>query len=134
MRSCRHCGSIAIPPSNLRNCIYICNKCQNVKNRGSRVRRYARLKAIVVAAKSVPCAGCGEVYPYWIMQFDHLDGDNKKADVSYLVRSGSEEALMRELEKCEPVCANCHADRTYRRTMGLPIKSRQPTPRAPGND
>lgn len=45
------------------------------------------------------------------MEWDHVK-PGKRADVSKL---GSIPALMREVEKCELVCANCHRMRTVRR-------------------
>jgi hypothetical protein len=35
--------------------------------------------------------------------------------VSDLVRRGSRARVLEEIEKCELVCANCHAARTVRR-------------------
>ena len=49
------------------------------------------------------------------MQFDHIY-DNKIDNIANLVsRAVSIENIIKEIEKCELVCANCHADRTYRR-------------------
>lgn len=48
------------------------------------------------------------------MQWDHGRGIDKVDDVSNLVRRGfSREAIMAEVSKCELVCANCHAVRTF---------------------
>jgi hypothetical protein len=49
------------------------------------------------------------------MQFDHL-GDDKDRDVATLALVPVSLArLQAEIAKCEIVCANCHAERTYRR-------------------
>jgi hypothetical protein len=78
-----------------------------------------RLRAIVIAAKQVACAGCGNEHEHWIMQFDHVRG-RKLGDIATLVgRRVSEARLKSEIEKCEVVCANCHADRTYKRRNGM---------------
>lgn len=49
------------------------------------------------------------------MTFDHLPGTQKLEDVSTLVMTGRMQMAVREIEKCEIVCANCHAVRTYQR-------------------
>ena len=59
-----------------------------------------------------PCTDCGRVYPPEVMQWDHLPGTQKLADVSPI---RSREAVLAEIAKCELVCTNCHAMRTFRR-------------------
>jgi hypothetical protein len=49
------------------------------------------------------------------MQWDHLPGHEKVADLGSLARQGSRKRVLEEIEKCELVCANCHAIRSYRR-------------------
>ena len=63
--------------------------------------------------ESTPCADCGKYYRYYVMHFDHL-GD-KKFNISYRSASYGSALLADEIEKCEIVCANCHAERTYQR-------------------
>lgn len=60
-----------------------------------------------------PCTDCGVIYPHYVMQFDHVLG-NKRANVADLAHSSvSLEVLQTEIDKCELVCANCHAERTH---------------------
>jgi len=50
------------------------------------------------------------------MQFDHRPDEDKKENISDLV--GLEvkwETILKEIAKCDLVCANCHAIRTYTR-------------------
>ena len=64
-----------------------------------------------------PCADCGVIYPPYVMQFDHL-GDVKDRDIAQMVNGAlSEERIRAEMAKCEIVCANCHAERTYQRLV-----------------
>lgn len=80
-----------------------------------RVRK-AKLRQASNEAKDRPCADCGVRYDPWVMQFDHLDADSKVADVAKLVvRKVKMSTLLAEIAKCEVVCANCHAHRTYTR-------------------
>lgn len=67
-------------------------------------------------AKSRPCADCGHTYGPWVMQFDHRPGERKLGNVADLVRIKSKRKLLEEIEKCDVVCANCHAERTHSRS------------------
>jgi len=52
------------------------------------------------------CALCDEADPC-CMDFHHINND-KDRDVSYLAQSKSLTRLIREINKCVCVCANCH--------------------------
>lgn len=62
-----------------------------------------------------PCADCGRFYPAVAMDWDHLPGAVKTANVSDLVRDGRRKRAEEEIVKCELVCRNCHAVRTDQR-------------------
>lgn len=48
------------------------------------------------------------------MHFDHLN--NKIDNIATMVHKLKPlDAILKEISKCELVCANCHADRTHRR-------------------
>ena len=86
-------------------------------NKGVR-KRLQENKQLILDAKSRPCADCGISYPTWIMQFDHLK--DKKYHVSQMLSSQySIKTIKAEVEKCEIVCANCHANRTYQRRVSI---------------
>jgi hypothetical protein len=72
-----------------------------------------KLRAYIRQKKAKPCTDCGIEYPYYVMQFDHLR--DKKYHISNLVNSNNLKKLEDELAKCEVVCANCHAVRTFHR-------------------
>ena len=69
-------------------------------------------RTLVREAKSVPCADCGRSYPYYVMDFDHVKG-SKVCGVARLVTTRNKGAVLREIDKCEVVCANCHRMRTH---------------------
>lgn len=75
-----------------------------------------RMKAVQEYKESKPCADCGISYPYYVMQFDHLPGSGKVANIAHLVKVASMERIWEEIAKCELVCANCHAIRTHQRS------------------
>lgn len=78
--------------------------------------RRKQVRKLIRLAKSQPCADCGTSYPYYVMQFDHLR--DKKFNISAFVCSNRKiETLLAEIAKCEVVCANCHAERSYQRRL-----------------
>ena len=52
------------------------------------------------------------------MQWDHLPGRPKTGDLANLIRKHNKRRILDEIEKCELVCANCHAVRTLGRNTG----------------
>jgi hypothetical protein len=59
------------------------------------------------------------------MQWDHLPEFEKSADLAMLARRGSRKRVLEEIEKCELVCANCHASRSFVRREAVPITVRR---------
>jgi hypothetical protein len=80
-------------------------------------KRRDRLREIKCEAKDRPCMDCGVQYPCYVMQFDHLR-DKSFGLAGASIISVSDEELLAEIEKCDVVCANCHAERTYQRGKG----------------
>lgn len=90
----------------------------NVEKYLERNRRY-RLEVqnfIRSMKEKTPCKDCGMQYPYYVMDFDHLDGAQKENGISFLTATGRIGALKKEIAKCEIVCANCHRIRTHLRS------------------
>jgi hypothetical protein len=83
--------------------------------RATKHRTIGKNRAAIHEAKNRPCTDCGIQYPYYVMEFDHLDADAKHFNVSAGVTRASHERLLAEIAKCEVVCANCHAERTHQR-------------------
>lgn len=95
--------------------VYMAHKYPATNRRA--VKAYAaRSSETIRQAKNVPCADCGNKYPYYVMQFDHQD--NKFKNVSAMT-TYSKARLLSEISKCEVVCANCHAERTFKRRNGV---------------
>lgn len=62
--------------------------------------------------KAHPCVDCGESDPI-VLQFDHFK--DKKYQLANLVGSNmSWQTILKEIEKCEVRCANCHYRKTAR--------------------
>jgi hypothetical protein len=70
-------------------------------------------KRLADIKQSSGCVDCGEKNPI-VLDFDHLR--DKKYNISRMIHDGfSWKAILKEISKCEVVCANCHRLRTYRR-------------------
>src|SRR5882757_10569168 len=85
------------------------NKAKHVANVSIRKKIVVeRVKVFVKELKeSSPCTDCGNKYPSYVMDFDHL-GD-KEYQIANMVQSGYDiPSVQKEIDKCEIVCANCH--------------------------
>jgi hypothetical protein len=69
-------------------------------------------RAIVDAAKDVPCMDCKQKFPSFVMDFDHRDPSIKLFGVGKNM-GRSVATLLAEIAKCDVVCANCHRIRTH---------------------
>lgn len=99
-----------------------------------RVRQAATLE-FLRELRRVPCADCKASFQPYQMDFDHREPRRKSFQVTstraMLMRR---ERVIEEIEKCDIVCANCHAVRTYalqmarkaeRRTNGALLNTRR---------
>jgi hypothetical protein len=71
-----------------------------------------RMRFLVDFLRERPCVDCGERDPV-VLEFDHLA--DKAFNVSAGLRTHKWETVLREIDKCDVVCANCHRRRTARR-------------------
>jgi hypothetical protein len=65
--------------------------------------------------ESTPCTDCKMMYPYYVMDFDHLPEFEKSGQISTMISQGATKKVKEEIAKCEIVCANCHRQRTHDR-------------------
>ena len=78
-----------------------------------------KVQALLHRLKSRPCADCGNTYPYYVMDFDHVRGE-KLFVLGHA--NGNHYGLVRvdaEAAKCDVVCSNCHRTRTFKRRQCL---------------
>lgn len=104
----------------------MCNKCwdQQRYTRSGPVRadRRTTLKYAAVQAKGGCCQKCGYRKNLAALQFHHPDRNLKHENWSTLFLNVSSSpkkisVLAAELEKCELLCANCHAENHHPKTM-----------------
>ena len=101
-----------------------CLECQKIKSKAhykaKREDYYARNKRrmqevmdYIDNLKSVtPCVDCGNLFKSKITDFHHKNG-NKYRIVSEMRRKTTLPIILREIEKCELLCSNCHRERTF---------------------
>lgn len=77
-------------------------------------RKRAAIRRLICDAKAVPCADCGNTFPYYVMDFDHVHGV-KRFNIGRGLSSWTVEDVRQEIAKCEVVCANCHRIREHER-------------------
>ena len=92
---------------------------ENLRKSNQRLRK--RIREFVYEKKGAPCTDCKVQYSPWVMQFDHVSED-KLDDVARMAGQGRPiEKIQLEIDKCEVVCANCHAERTHNRLCGSQV-------------
>ena len=88
----------------------------NKAKRKAKVRadRLSQVEWLDSLKRDKPCGDCGRIYPPYVMEWDHLPGTEKTLVLSDVRRAAhSRERILREIAKCELVCANCHRERTF---------------------
>lgn len=85
------------------------------KERRRSKRRRDSISELIISLKSGPCTDCEKNFPYYCMDFDHLDGSVKKLNIKEIKSSPSKKHILEEVAKCELVCVNCHRLRTVKR-------------------
>jgi len=119
---CSKCGER--PPQRKHN---YCQPCKRAYDRERYLRQ--RTKIIAGTKKRVAtnreklmelkagrvCVDCDVQYGPHVLQFDHRDPSKKHMNVSDMIGRGyAWKKIVIEIEKCDVVCANCHAERTFR--------------------
>jgi hypothetical protein len=85
------------------------------KNQNYKRLEYQRFK------ESNPCSDCKGFFHYSIMQHDHRDSEQKLFLLSQRSASFGSKIFMKEMNKCDLVCANCHGIRTWKRKNGIVV-------------
>ena len=85
---------------------YECKSCAKERER----KRYEEQLAIVNSLKA-PCKKCGEDKNY-LIEFHHRDPKEKEFVIAHW-RKKSWSKFLNELQKCDTLCKNCHAEFHY---------------------
>jgi len=119
----------------IEKCELVCLLCHNKRTYMRQKRRDKSLYTntvnrnfeIIKEAKQTPCAYCGVQREEYNMQFDHIDSKTKFKDICQL-KNYKTEILLKELEKCQVICAMCHRKKSLlQQKMGqYPVKRSKP--------
>jgi hypothetical protein len=77
--------------------------------------RKRRRRNLIWYFRNRPCLDCHGIFDTWQREFDHTRGTKKFNVTSGFTRPIKE--LLKEIAKCDVVCANCHKSRTYKRNQ-----------------
>lgn len=122
-RNCLKCGAEFVV-GRRKNKVYCSRRCAHAAfckrfrdRRPESTKRYERacfesLKKIVRDYKLAHPCPCGELDPV-CLQLHHRDPKTKKFTISNVMRSKSESQILKEIEKCDVLCANCHLKYHY---------------------
>lgn len=119
-RRCRICHLASAKkyrPRHKGRMAYLCKRWRKLnRTRSNRwaIDYYGDRKAFMWSLKSNPCVDCKKWFHPWQMQFDHLPGHEKIAEVN-AAWCHSDIRLFNEIAKCQLVCSNCHENRSYHR-------------------
>ena len=84
------------------------------KYAGARQATRVRIRSLIAEyLQEHACVDCGES-DVVVLEFDHV-GDDKAFDISAMIGWAGWPRILREIAKCEVVCANDHRRRTARR-------------------
>lgn len=84
------------------------------KNRPPRSEhaRFMLYDRVDVIKRDRGCIDCGYNEHACVLDFDHVRG-KKIGSISKMLRTHSWNEVLKEIEKCEVRCANCHRIKTY---------------------
>ena len=131
-KKCRRClewkfkNDFSPAPKNKDGRFSYCKKCNAIKVKEHRRRnlskleisRISRQQAITQIKAEAHCVRCGAWFPNnpEVMDFDHTQ--DKKFNISQ-VDGRSVQEIIKEMEKCQLLCANCHRIITRQRRDGI---------------
>ena len=100
-KDCRECHAVH------RKAYYEANKEKEKSYTVARIKSLSRLVRDYKAERH--CIKCGEDHPA-CLDFHHRDQTKKEVGMSVIARlkGWSKERIMREIAKCDILCANCH--------------------------
>lgn len=134
MRTCNRCNQSKLETDFYKNSKRIypyCKACakkayadKHYKENKDKYLKSASIKGLELRKEWVEfksqysCQECGESR-HWVLDFHHIDSSKKEGLVSRFFFNNSMTKFKEELDKCIPLCRNCHADLHYRERAGI---------------
>jgi hypothetical protein len=75
----------------------------------------SEIEAIQGYKEKMGCFDCGQDYPHYVLEFDHLPEFKKFGVVSHILKKYGPDKAWEEIAKCDVVCSNCHKIRSHDR-------------------
>lgn len=118
MKQCKYC-KLEKPDESFEICgvikgkIYYRQKCKDCKRIVRVTRRKNIRKWLDEYKENLICGRCG-FSDFRALEFHHFNHNEKDFNVADMIRSGSSiQTILREIEKCEVLCSNCHQIEHY---------------------
>lgn len=89
--------------------------------RKSTKRQRAAVRQTIIKAKAKPCMDCHSLFPWYVMDFDHVKGVKKFSLAEAAQKYRSIRMVQSEIDKCDVVCSNCHRIRTWKRASSSEV-------------
>ena len=83
---------------------------EKAHTRNARVKK-ERVKFLLNYFLSHPCVDCGNTNPV-VLEFDHKERSVKEFNISSIISWAYTSKILKEIQKCEVRCANCHKIKT----------------------
>jgi formate-dependent nitrite reductase cytochrome c552 subunit len=71
------------------------------------------------------CSRCGYNQCAWAMHFHHRDPSTKEGSVSRMIANKQLTKAKKEIEKCDLLCSNCHAELEFDKVRRTPDSNRE---------
>jgi len=91
-----------------RSKIYRDNHQIEIKQR--RKQNKIKIKIILKELKTNGCSICGYNNNHSVLEFHHVNPNDKKFQIAHGIRNHTNERVAEELNKCILMCANCHKE------------------------
>ncbi len=118
MKICKYCR-LEKPDESFEICkitsekTYYRQKCKDCKRTVRVTRRKKTRKWLDDHKKNLACERCG-FSDFRALEFHHSNDKEKDFNVADMIRSGSSiQTILKEIEKCEILCSNCHQIEHY---------------------
>lgn len=86
---------------------------KNLYKERSAKSRYKTQELVDSLKRGQKCADCKLEWPSYVLDFHHTNRDNKITNIGRLTHHVGRDKIIREINKCILLCANCHRIRTH---------------------
>jgi len=111
-RKCRYCNKLkALSEFETANVVngktYQRRKCRSCYQARKKARRDELSEWLNDIKKTLSCKRCGN-NDYRVLDFHHRDEREKEFTIGDALKRLGPERILKEIAKCDPLCANCH--------------------------